>query len=143
MNLQLVDPGDPRTIQFIRVHDPGRSDRVHGPVQSHFGPAVADYHGGPALRIAPATAEIESSGARCHTVEVYRIGQKAGADLNLTQRDIIGEGPVSNLFVGLGTTDTVFLGTVDLNGGFAFSMGNDPGSLFIEGVYRPIESQTD
>ena len=38
-----------------------------------------------------------------------------------------------------GTTDTVFLGTFDLNGGFAFSMGNDPGSLFVEGVYRPIE----
>ena len=101
MNLQLVDPGDPRAIQFIRVHHPGRSDRVHGPVQSHFGPAVADYHAGPALRIAHATTQIEFSGACCHTVEVYRIGQKAGADLNLTQRDIIGEGPVSNLLVGL------------------------------------------
>ena len=38
-----------------------------------------------------------------------------------------------------GTTDTVFLGTFDLNGGFAFSMGDDPGSLFVEVVYRPIE----
>jgi hypothetical protein len=37
------------------------------------------------------------------------------------------------------TTGTAFLGSVDLNGGFAFSVGNDPGSLFIEGVYRPIE----
>ena len=70
------------------------------PSSRHLGPAVADYHAGPTLQIAHATAQIEFSGARRHTVEVYRIGQKA-ADLNLTQRDIIGEGPVSNLFVGL------------------------------------------
>ena len=100
MSLQLVEPSGPRSIQFIGIHHPGRSYRVHGPVQSHFGPAVADYHASPTLRITHATAQIEISGARCHTVEVYRIGQQA-ADLNLTQRDIVGEGPVRDLFASL------------------------------------------
>lgn len=96
-------PCAPSTVELTGVRHPGQIDRVNRIDQSQSRNTITKYRIGPALAVTLGTAEIEFSGARRHAVQIDRMRQKAGADLNLTELNIVGERPVGNLFLSLGT----------------------------------------